>query len=93
MRLNVLALPLTLIYRRSHDEGRAPELFKQANVVATFKKGCKVTVSNYRPISLTSVPCKVMESIQHRAILAFLIGEDLLAPEQHGFLPAFAASY
>jgi hypothetical protein len=82
-----LAAPLAAIFCRSHREGRAPQLFKQANIVPIFKKGCKVTASNYRPISLTSVPCKAMESIQHRAILAHLIDQQLLAPQQHGFLP------
>ena len=84
---DVMAEPLAAIFRRSHREGRAPKFFKQANVVPIFKKGCKVSASNYRPISLTSVPCKTMESIQHRAILAHLIEQQLLAPEQHGFLP------
>ena len=82
-----LAVPLTAIYRRSHVDGRAPKLFKQANVVPIFKKGCRATASNYRPISLTSVPCKVQESIIHDAILTHLKNENLIAPEQHGFLP------
>lgn len=83
---NIISKPLTIIFRRSHNEGQAPELFKQANVVSIFKKGDKVSATNYRPISLISVPCKIMETIQHRAILAHLIGEGFLAPEQHGFL-------
>ena len=82
-----MTVPLTAIFCRSHEEGRAPEFFKQVNVTPIFKKGCKVSASNYRPISLTSVPCKVMESLQHHAILAHLVGAKLIAPEQHGFLP------
>ena len=84
---DALALPLSIIFCRSHTEGQVPSLFKQANVSPIFKKGCKVSASNYRPVSLTSVPCKIMESIQHQAILNHLTKEGLLAPEQHGFLP------
>ena len=84
---DALALPLSMIFCRSHTEGQVPSTFKQANVAPIFKKGCKVSASNYRPVSLTSVPCKVMECIQHQAILNHLTGEGLLAPEQHGFLP------
>ena len=82
-----MATPLTLIYRRSHDEGRAPAQFKQANVVPIYKKGSKVSALNYRPISLTSVVCKIQEKIQHRAILRYLMDKELIVPEQHGFLP------
>ena len=81
------ALPLSIIFRRSHTEGQVPNMFKQANVSPIFKKGDKVSATNYRPVSLTSVPCKVMECIQHRAILKHLSTEQLLATEQHGFLP------
>ncbi|KER27301.1 hypothetical protein T265_05626 [Opisthorchis viverrini] len=40
-----------------------------------------------RPISLTSVPCKVMERIMKRAILDHLTSSNLISPAQHGFLP------
>lgn len=82
-----LSYPLATIFRRSHVEGRAPKLFKQANITPIFKKGCRATASNYRPISITSEPCKVQESIIHAAILGHLSREKLIKKEQHGFLP------
>lgn len=82
-----MSIPLSEIFQRSHIEGCAPRVFKQANVVPIFKKGCKTNPTNYRPISLTSVPCKIQESIQHDVILAHLIRENLLSRQQHGFLP------
>jgi hypothetical protein len=83
-----MSTPLTIIFQRSHIEGRAPKLFKQANVSPIFKKGCKATASNYRPISLTLIACKVQESIQHDLNLEHLSNENLIAPKQHGFLHA-----
>ena len=82
-----IAIPLTAIFKRSHKDGRAPTQFKRANITPIFKKGCRATASNYRPISLTSVPCKIQEGILHDAIFEHLNREGLLAPEQHGFLP------
>ena len=42
--------------------------------------------ANYRPISLTSIPCKVMESIVCEALLDHLTINNFLSPDQHGFL-------
>jgi hypothetical protein len=82
-----LANPLSIIFKRSHAEGVVPKLFKIAHVTPIFKKGCKTSATNYRPVSLTSVPCKVMERIQHHAILRHLIANSLISSDQHGFLP------
>lgn len=82
-----MAIPLSEIFRRSFEDSCVPRAFKQANVTPIFKKGCKVTAGNYRPISLTSVPCKVQEKLLHKEILAWLTKEKLIVAEQHGFLP------
>ena len=42
---------------------------------------------NYRPISITCVACKVQESIIHDSMLLHLVGNNLIASAQHGFLP------
>ena len=72
-----LAKPLTLIYRKFREEGTVPESWKQANVTLIFKKGSRTMVSNYRPISLTSIPCKILESIIKGQILVYLQKHDL----------------
>ena len=36
---------------------------KTANVTPLFKKGSKADVKNYRPVSLTSISCKILETI------------------------------
>ena len=45
------------------QEGIVPQDWKDAIVVPIFKKGVKSEPSNYRPVSLTSVVCKLMERI------------------------------
>ena len=50
-----------------------------------FKGGNKTVVCNYRPVSLTSIVCKVLERIIKHHILAYLEKEELLLPSQHGF--------
>ena len=57
---HALAKPLSLIFRCSYDTGALPTDWKLANISPVFKKGSRSDPSNYRPISLTSVPCKIM---------------------------------
>ena len=55
-----LAYPLWIIYRLSLLECRLPVLWKTSVVAPIFKKGSRYNPLNYRPISLTSVPCKCL---------------------------------
>jgi len=61
--------------------------WKLATIVPIFKKGNKASPSNYHPVSLTSVVCKVFESIIHEAMIDHLFNNNLLSHYQHGFLP------
>ena len=64
-----------------------PESWKEAVVIPIFKKGNKLLAENYRPISLTSTPCKFMEKILVRELTSFFLENQVIPPEQHGFLP------
>lgn len=63
-----------------------PKAWREANVTPLFKKGNNTDPSNYRPISLTSVACKIMEKILKTTIMTHLTKFKLLANEQHGFV-------
>ena len=81
-----IALPLSLIYARSLNEGIVPTDWKLANVTPIFKKGSKGDAGNYRPVSLTAVVCKVMESILKDSVMQHLINNSILNDTQHGFM-------
>jgi len=58
-----LAKPPSIIYRQSWLSGEVPVDWRLANVTPIYKKGRRVDPGNYRPVSLTSVPGKLMEQI------------------------------
>ena len=60
-------------------------MWKQANVVPIFKKGDRASASNYRPISLTPVVGKFLESIIADSIRSHLEKSKLIYDSQHGF--------
>ena len=78
---------LTLLFRKSLEEGKLPDAWKQGNITPIFKKGSRHEPSNYRPISLTSVVGKVMEKFIRDAMMEHLLRNNLICPHQHGFLP------
>ena len=59
----------------------------EAFIAAIYKKGLKYIVGNYRPVSLTSVICKVMELIAKDEVVDHMNRNNLLSNEQHGFVP------
>lgn len=83
---DIISQPLSFIFAQSLREGYVPTDWKTANITPIFKKGLKSYVGNYRPVSLTSVICKVMESILKDAIMKHIISNNILARSQHGFL-------
>ena len=67
-------------------ECKIPDIWKSANVTAIFKKGERKNPANYRPISLTSVPGKIMERLIRNALVEHMVDNNLFTPEQHGFI-------
>lgn len=87
-----LAGPLSNLYRESLEQGILPSIWKSATVVPIHKKGSRSTPGNYRPISLTSIPCKVMESLVRDELVEFLTSTGQLSRHQHGFRPRRSCS-
>ncbi len=80
-----LSYPLAVIYNRSMQEGKVPQDWKDANVCPIHKKGKKQEPGNYRPVSLTSIICKMMESVIKDELIDFLEKYSKLRPHQSGF--------
>ena len=80
-----LAPLLLVFYRKSLDEGTVPTSWKKANVTPVPKKGRTLKPDDYRPISLTSIFCKIMEHIIASSIMRFLSEKGAISQSQHGF--------
>lgn len=80
-----LALPLSIVFTKSYAEGVVPWDWKSAEITPIFKKGSKNDANNYRPVSLTSIICKIMESIIKDAVLEHVENSHLVSDNQHGF--------
>jgi len=81
-----IAFPLLLIFNQSFQSGRLPAIWKHAVITPVFKKGLASNVNNYRPISITCVCCKVMETVIKDEMLSFLLKHNKITKQQHGFL-------
>ena len=73
---------LFILFRKNLEYEQIPIAWKEGQIIPIFKKGDKSSVSNYRPVSLTSV----MGTIVRNNIMEHLIKEKLLADAQHGFV-------
>ena len=84
--VDVVAKPLFIILWQSWLTGDVPADWRLAYVTPTFKKGQKDDPGSYRPISLTSVPERVMEQIISEAIMDQLKVNQEIRPSQLGFM-------
>ena len=76
---------MTKIFQTSLDSGKIPDDWREAAIVPIFKKGERQLASNYRPVSLTSVSCKILEHIVHSQIMKHYDNNSILTDTQHGF--------
>ena len=63
-----------------------PDDWKSANITAIFKKGSKKDAGNYRPVSLTSIIVKIMESLIRDFIMESMQRNNPFSKYQFGFL-------
>ena len=83
--VNEISRPLAILFEKSLRERRIPGDWRSAKVTPIFKKGSKAVPGNYRPVSLTSATCKLMERIVKEDIEMHVERNGLLKPSQHGF--------
>ena len=76
---------MTLIFQRSLDTGIVPEESRKAWIVPIYKKGDKHLPGNCRPVSLTSITCKVLEHVICSSIMSHFDQHNILCDNQHGF--------
>ena len=82
-----IANPLCKIFNKSLSDGTLPQDWKIAYIIPLFKKGDPQLPSQYRPVSLTSIICKVLERIIRSQLLDFMSRNNIIPQCQHGFLP------
>ena len=83
---HILVFPLRLLFNQLLSVAAVPQDWRNAVIIPVLKKGFAGSVTNYRPISLTSVISKIMERVISRKITEYLISNSLLSDAQHGFL-------
>ena len=81
-----LAPVLSLLFRESLRLGEVPSVWRSATVSPIFKKGATHLPVNYRPVSLTCIVCKIMESLVREAIIKHCEENGLLSNRQFGFI-------
>ena len=80
-----VTLALTLIFSKSLSTEVVQLDWLIANISPIYKKGDRSTPSNYRPVSLTFICCRVLEHILYRNIILHLDHYKILIDFQHGF--------
>ena len=82
-----LSEPLYLLWRHSLDAGDIAPLLKQAVICPILKANSqRCHPKSYRPVSLTSHIIKVFERVMRASIVKYLVSNDLLPKNQHGFI-------
>jgi len=81
-----IAYPVAMLYRESVKSMSVPGRWKESIVSVLFKKGNKFLAGNYRPVSLTCILCKVLESILRDHFIDHMLRNQLLSDKQYGFI-------
>ena len=76
---------LSHIMEQSMKTGEIPQDWRDALIVPIFKKGSRNEAKNYRPVSLTSIVCKVMERIIKDGMIEHYEKYSVILNSQHGF--------
>ena len=84
--VDLVSKPLALLLNKTMNEGCIPQDWKMAYVSPIVKKGARNKAENYRPISLTSIVCKLMESFVKDSTMTNMRVKNLLSSKQYFFI-------
>ena len=83
-----LATPLTIMFQQSLYQRKIPDDWRQAKIIPLCKgKRRRKDLASQRPISFTSVACKVLERIVVEQMKVFYTENSLITKSQRGFVP------
>ena len=78
---------LAILFQKSLNENLVPFQWLEACITAIHKKGLNNLFENYRPVGITSIIGKLMESIVRDKLVAHMELNNALSEKQHGFVP------
>jgi len=84
-----ISKPITDIYKKSLTCGICTNCLKCAVIKPCFKKGDKSQLSNYRPISVSTIFSKIFELLIFHRLKHHLVSNNILANEQISFYDSF----
>ncbi|CAC5377680.1 unnamed protein product [Mytilus coruscus] len=65
--------------------GTIPDEWKSANICPLFKKNDRTIPSDYRPVSLTCITCKLLEHVIYSNLMQHFEDPNILNSRQHAF--------
>ena len=77
--------PLVIIFNTSLTSGTFPSAWKKANIIPIHKKGDKMDIKNYRPISLLPICGKLFEKVIYNSLYKYYESNNILDVNQSGF--------
>ena len=81
-----LAHPIFKIFQISLRQGKVPDCWKTGVVTPIHKGNDRHKVANYRPITITSVLCRLLEKVIKNKLIDHISSNDLITKDQHGFI-------
>ena len=83
LRMRLKISKADYVHSISWVKGEIPKEWSLANICPLFKKSDRSLACNYRPVSLTCIPCKLLEHIVCSNIMGHLDQYNLLSDKQH----------